>query len=81
MNSVETLYFLQGHYLRDTQISLLVASFINANKDPKKGKAIECSDISVFKTPKKKEKQDAKEQRQILEVFTIAMGGEVIRNG
>lgn len=73
---------LQGHYLRDTQIANLLAAFLNVNRDPKKSKAIKAEDVSVFKLPQeKKREQTPEQQRAILETLTLMMGGTVEKNG
>ncbi len=70
---------LQGYYLRDMQISTLVAAFLNANRDPKKGRAIDIEQLSVFQPIKRpRQEQSAQRQRELLEAITLALGGEVV---
>jgi len=76
LTPTETLYILQGHYIRDIQMATLVTAFINVNRDPKKSKAAKPEDISVF-GKKEKEEQTPEQQRAILETLTLMMGGTI----
>ncbi|HSW64949.1 MAG TPA: hypothetical protein VLH56_16805 [Dissulfurispiraceae bacterium] len=72
---METAYLMQGYYMRDMQLSTLVAAFINANRDPKRSSAAKAEDISVFR--RGRDVQTPEQQRAILEGITIALGGTV----
>ncbi|MBT9156823.1 MAG: hypothetical protein DDT37_01814 [Firmicutes bacterium] len=78
----ETMLLLQGHYQRDAQTSMLLAITYNVNRDHKKSRAMEMANFSVFQHIKPPaQAQPAQRQREILEAITIAMGGEVTKNG
>lgn len=83
LTPAETEVLLRGHYIRDIQMSALVASFINAHRDPTKGTPLRPEDAAVFQRKRASEskEQSAEEQRQILEVITVIMGGEVVKDG
>ncbi len=77
----ETVLLLQGHYQRDAQMSMLLAITYNVNRDPKKNRAMEMEDFSIFQHAKPiAQVQSAQRQRQLLEAITLAMGGEVKKN-
>lgn len=48
MTPRETELVLHGHYVRDLQMSVLVAATINAHRDPKRSRKVVAEDISVF---------------------------------
>lgn len=81
----ETMYLLQGHYLRDMQLASLLAAFLNVNRDPKKSRPVKAEDVSVFRqsgaTPPEQGEQTPEQQRAILEALTLVMGGEVTKHG
>ncbi len=73
---------MQGHYQRDAQMSMLLAIIYNVNRDPKRSRAMEAQDFSVFHHAKPSaQAQSAQTQRELLEAITLAMGGEVTKNG
>lgn len=66
---------LRGHYIRDLRESLHVTAFINANRDPKRSKAMEVEEVAVFQ--REKQSQTTEDHKAILAAITVALGGEL----
>ena len=63
------------------QMSVLIAAFFNANRDPKRSKPVKAEDMSIFAARKEKSAQTPEQHRAVLEALTLMAGGEVVRGG
>lgn len=68
---------IEGYKARDMQISILISTIINANRDPRKGKPIKIEDVSLF-FKKEKKKQKDEEKAKYLKKITYLLGGKVV---
>lgn len=83
LTPAETAVLLRGHYLRDAQASMLLAAFLNVHS--KRGKVVRMDELSIFagedKPPAERKAQTPERQREVLEMITYMMGGEVSGDG